>query len=110
EIELLVDLVAASRVSAVTVEAGGRRVTIEKGAAPPQPAAVAAAPSGAMTAPTEAPTRLAEAGPDTLWIKAPMVGVFHHVEPPVLPVYRIELETALGLIGSMTLLTHRRQA
>ncbi len=106
ELEQLIDLVAASRVSAVTLEAGGRRVTIEKGPAGPRPA-----PAAILTAEAVLDIEAAEAleeGPATNWVTAPMVGVFHHAEPPVSPGVRVESGQIVGAIESMKLMNDIR--
>lgn len=113
EIEQLVELVARSGVSEVTIRSEGRRITVRKAvvlAPPPSPAALVPVPhaSGPDDDAVGFPARMEgaeSASSDGLhWITAPMVGIFHHAEPPVAVGVRVESGQVVGMIESMKLM------
>jgi acetyl-CoA carboxylase biotin carboxyl carrier protein len=109
DIEVLVDLVASSAVGEITLKNGGRRLTIRKAAAPRQKGKSAAPSSGSTPGTALATTGgAANATPTTKTITAPMVGIFHHAEPPVAPGARVEAGRVVGIIESMKLMNDVR--
>jgi acetyl-CoA carboxylase biotin carboxyl carrier protein len=110
EIEKLVDLVAKSGVSQVSIRSEGRRVSVRKGRAV-RPA-VARPASALVPVPTEEPLAAATNGTAQKeakrWITAPMVGIFYHAEPPVAPGTQIERGAVVGVIESMKLMNDVR--
>ena len=108
EIEKLVDLVARSGVSQVSIRTEGRRVTIRKGCIrqpAPAPPPAAAEPSGELQLVSSNGTAEAET---RRWITAPMVGIFYHAEPPIAPGTRVERGKVVGVIESMKLMNDVR--
>jgi acetyl-CoA carboxylase biotin carboxyl carrier protein len=108
EIEILVDLISASNVAEVTIRNEGRRLTIRKGAPAPSPAPaqpvvhVAQQAVAIITDPDYSDG--VDTSPNTHTINAPMVGIFHHAEPPVAPGTRVEPGRLVGVIESMKLM------
>jgi acetyl-CoA carboxylase biotin carboxyl carrier protein len=110
EIEKLVDLVARSSVSEVTIRAEGGRLTVRKGRTVRQPVAVSAG-AVALVASDEtdvASTNGTAEKATRRWITAPMVGIFYHAEPPVAPGTQIERGSVVGVIESMKLMNDVR--
>lgn len=111
-IEALVDLVAKSGVSEVTVRSTGGRITVRKqpAAARPQrqPRAdgvmVVAVPAGA----TEQAAVAAAPADTHFTVTAPMVGIFYHAEPPVGPGTVVRPGQVVGAIESMKLMNDVR--
>lgn len=107
EIETLVDLVHVARVSEVTVRANGRRITIRKDpnrpAAPGMQAPVEVVWQPSDDQATEKPTLPANRHLEAIII-APMVGVFHAVEPPVKVGSDVKPGQVVGMIESMRLM------
>lgn len=110
DVEMLVDLVAASTVSEVSVEYGERRILVRR-------APAAAAPVGAPTA-AQAPAAepdandgdagaVAEPAPGAI-IPAPMVGVFRATSPAVTVGSVVEPGAVVGAIESMKLMNDVR--
>jgi len=129
EIERLVDLVAKSNVTEVSVQANGRSVTVRKSALPAHllaetgthppgvlppdgeapPATAPCAGNSLVPTEEEPPTTPPEEPPTGLrWITAPMVGIFHPTEPPVTVGLRVESGQVVGLIESMKLMNDIR--
>lgn len=124
EIEQLIDLVAKANIREVTVQADGRSLTIRKMAAPlpPPPAPVGndgtalalsgEGPNGRASAPSAEedarPPFAKETPPEPHWITAPMVGIFHPTDPPVVVGTRVEKGQVVGLIESMKLMNDIR--
>ncbi len=83
-VEQIVALLGEYPVSEIRVEQEGQSICVRKGA----PAFVSPAPPQALPAVAEAvpmPVASAEtdAGPESLALTAPMVGLFHHARPPI---------------------------
>lgn len=109
DLEKLVDLVAGAAVVEVTVRSGDLRITIRKpGGAPAARPGEVRAPAAlpAVTAAAAAPA--AEARPGERWVTAPLVGVFHPAEPPVLIGARVREGQVVGLIESMRIMSDVR--
>jgi len=109
QIEALVQLVARSSVSEVTVRSGERRITVRRNPAPP------ARRSTALTAPATASERQELARIESAteqeamhWITAPLVGIFHHAEPPVTLGVDVNPGQVVGVIESMKLMNEVR--
>lgn len=107
EIERLVDLVAASRVSEVSVKVDGCRVTVRRrkrrahGAPVIRSASVpAAAQSGTGIEPAPSETGLL--------ITAPLVGIFHPPSPRIAAGARVRKDQVVGAIESMKLMNDVR--
>jgi acetyl-CoA carboxylase biotin carboxyl carrier protein len=100
EIEKLVELVARSNVAEVTLRWEGHRITVRKPAGGQRHMGVPAAAS----APAVLDPPLSSAVPEPRWITAPMVGIFHPVEPPVAAGVRVEAGQVVGMIESMKLM------
>jgi acetyl-CoA carboxylase biotin carboxyl carrier protein len=109
EIENLIDLVIRANVTEVTLRTEDRRITVRRALSPsPLPKALALQP--ALPAPLVefTPAAAAEPGERQHWIKAPMVGIFHHAEPPVSPGVKVEAGQIVGSIESMKLMNDIR--
>ncbi|MCC6731126.1 MAG: acetyl-CoA carboxylase biotin carboxyl carrier protein [Chthonomonadales bacterium] len=112
DLEKLVDLVAGAAVVEVTVRSGDLRITIRKpggapGGAPPTRPGEVRAPA-ALPAVTAAAAPAAGARPGERWVTAPLVGVFHPAEPPVLIGVRVREGQVVGLIESMRIMSDVR--
>src|SRR5437870_3320878 len=109
EIEKLADLVVESGISELTLQTESRRITIRRAPGgravanvPPESEAltVVADDSGLAPIQVEPPARE--------WVGAPMVGIFHHAEPPVGIGSRVESGQVVGVIESMKLMNDIR--
>ncbi len=117
QIEALVELVTNSGVTEVTVRTPERRITVRRNPSPaaqaPSTATRASAElalrdeQNALTAPSQAGAP-AESPASLTWITAPMVGVFHHAEPPVTVGSEVEPGAIVGVIESMKLMNDVR--
>lgn len=106
EIEKLVELVAASRIHELTAQAGETRITITAGPARRKPARP---PAPKPQSDSIAPTLIeSEAAPEIHRITAPMVGVFHHAEPPINAGMDVRAGQVIAVIESMKLMNDIR--
>lgn len=108
EIEKLVDLVSKSSVSEVTIRSEERRITVRRATTCVSSSSIQPAIAGddlVVLAPT---LTVQEFEPVTLWITSPMVGIFHHSEPPVGEGTRVEKGQVVGVIESMKLMNEIR--
>jgi acetyl-CoA carboxylase biotin carboxyl carrier protein len=107
EIETLVALADVARVSEITVRANGRRITIRKNPpAPQRPGPVKPTLDLGTVAPT-VPAIQAKPPvpvPREEVILAPMVGIFHSVEPYLSAGSHVESGQVVGTIESMRLM------
>lgn len=107
EIEQLVRLVAGARVSELTVQKEGRRITIRKNAALPQQRPRNETETTCVQ--TQAQTAAgAEAAEAALEITAPMVGIFRQARTPVRAGDAIREGQVVGMIESMKLMNDVR--
>jgi len=110
EIESLVQIVAKSAVSEISVRTPERRITVRR--RPPQHASKQIA--------RIKPARRDEAAPvpaggesgsvvdSLLWVSAPLVGMFYHAEPPITVGITITPGQIVGVIESMKLMNEVR--
>jgi acetyl-CoA carboxylase biotin carboxyl carrier protein len=107
EIERLVDLVAASRVSEVSVKVDGCRVTVRrrKRRAPAAPEGPPASVSAAVQPSNVVEPAASEAGH---LITAPLVGIFHPPSPRIAAGARVRKDQVVGAIESMKLMNDVR--
>lgn len=117
DLEILVDLVAGSNVTEVTVESEGKKVTIRKALHPqsvatPAPAAAvsveAAGKPVAVPAPPSTETGGAPEPDNRRVITASMVGVFHRLEDVAQPGSHVDKGQVIGAIESMKLMNDVR--
>ena len=107
EIEKLVDLVAASRIQELTARVDGRRITVT-GGAPASPPPARRAPARQKTSKPELSEIETAAAPEIHRITAPMVGVFHHSDPPITVGMQVEAGQVIAVIESMKLMNDIR--
>jgi acetyl-CoA carboxylase biotin carboxyl carrier protein len=101
-VERIVALLGEYPVSEIAVEQDGRRVCARKPLT--APAAPAAAPTSlAIEAPAPAPPE-APAPEEARTLAAPMVGIFHHAEPPLPYAATVRPGQTVGYIESMKLM------
>lgn len=107
ELEQLVRLIAGSRVSELTVQREGRRITIRKNIAfPPQrPRNDTVSTSSEKQTQTGAEAAIADAAAE---ITAPMVGIFRQAHTPVRAGDTIREGQVVGMIESMKLMNDIR--
>jgi len=105
-VEQIVALMGEYPVSEITMEQDGRRVCVRRplGAVPPAPAASPAFASAAAP-----PMPAAEAPPERAYeearqLLAPMVGIFHHADPPLPYAAAVRSGQVIGYIESMKLM------
>jgi len=118
EIEKLVDLVAASGIHEITARVGDRRITIAGGRPLPKKPALTSKAEGSRErrgsegaghpASPESPGAHLPSAPTTHQISAPMVGVFHHADPPVTAGMAVKSGQVIALIESMKLMNDIR--
>jgi len=99
-VERIVDLVVQSRVRSVSVTTPGIRVIVRTNRFGAREAGAEAAgwePS-VQAAPTPEPPR-----PEPIIIRSRLVGVFHHLEPPVAVGQSVHAGETVGVIESMRL-------
>jgi len=92
-VEQIVALLGEYPVSEITVEHEGRRVCVRR----PLAAMTAAKPAPAPAAPAPAPEEARQ-------LLAPMVGIFHHAEPPLPYAADVRPGQVIGYIESMKLM------
>ncbi len=106
-IEHMVALVTANPVSEITLEQNGQRVCVRKGAFGPPALHADAAPSPHADSVSEdtVPASEAEAAaPEPFILPAPMVGMFHHLSPPLRYAAAVVPGQVVGHIESMKLM------
>lgn len=108
-VERVVGLLNEYPVSEITLEQGGERVCVRRGAlpfahpvAPTDTAAVATADTDLSAA--GSPEEVALADPDPIVLAAPMVGLFHHLPSPLRYGTAIQVGQIVGHIESMKLM------
>jgi acetyl-CoA carboxylase biotin carboxyl carrier protein len=112
-IEAFVDLLSRKNVSEITVIDAGGRITVRRSASAPQPPGqlVLHTDSAIVVSEdiseSEAPPAEAVA-PSTTTIIAPMVGIYHHGEPPVTLGSSVSAGQIVGAIESMKLMNDVR--
>src|SRR5579871_6433637 len=113
QIERLVNLVAGSNVSEVTLRANGRRITVRKDPARSAAAVTTGAASlhdgaeGPWSATYDGENQTsidAPPGPSETWITSPLVGIFHSATPPVEAGAKVVPDMVVGMIESMKLM------
>lgn len=104
-VEQIVALMGEYPVSEITVEQDGQRVCVRRplGAAPPAPAASArASEDGPPAPPAASPPEMAPE--EVRQLLAPMVGIFHHADPPLPYAADVRPGQVIGYIESMKLM------
>ena len=111
EIEKLVELVSRSRIHELTAQVGGRRITITGGRplksgrpAPQTSSQISSSESGVSPAEESASPN----GNSSHMVIAPMVGIFHHADPPVGVGLAVKAGQVIGIIESMKLMNDLR--
>ncbi|HLK58999.1 MAG TPA: biotin/lipoyl-containing protein [Chthonomonadaceae bacterium] len=114
ELERLVQIVNNAAISDLTIRQGEARITLRKAVSPP------GVSPGAMPRPyaytsedepvwegvvEEEESDDAEAEERTLWVTAPLVGIFHHVKPIVGLGAKVAQGQVVGVIEAMKLIT-----
>lgn len=103
--EQMVALMGEYPVSEMAAQSDGRRVSVRRSAvfAPPllRPAEMGAAQANSLPAAVAADT---EAREDAQTLTAAMVGIFHHLEPPIPYAAAIQTGQVVGYIESMKLM------
>lgn len=108
-LERLVEMVAHSSVTGLTVQTPSLRVTIRRPAAPAHAASAAPHESAGPAEPLEAPPGPAtDAAPLGERIRSPRVGVFHFTEPRVAVGEVVEAGQTVGVVESMKLMNEVR--
>lgn len=122
QIEKLVGLVAKASVTEVTLRSEGNRITVRKPAAPAGRRVAATRGTSASTNGHSSGTDSVSGGalvpldaggtgtgaPDVVIIRAPMVGIFHHSEPPAAVGTKVTSGRVVGVIESMKLMNDVR--
>lgn len=110
EIKQLIDLMQGTSVLELTLQTEGRRVTIRRfpGSAPSPPPSEAGEDRTLPAIAEAAPPQPQQQIPRTVVVNAPMVGIFHHAEPPVGIGSRVEEGQVVGVIESMRLMNEVR--
>lgn len=106
-VEQIVALMGEYPVSEISVEQDGRRVCVRRplGAALPAPAAGATAPAAEEAPPAPAVETLPEIpSEEARQLLAPMVGIFHHADPPLPYAAAVRPGQVVGYIESMKLM------
>ena len=106
EIERLVDLVTRSRIHELTTQIGSHRITITAGPHVRKPSIPKRAESIQKTQPES--SFITPAAPKVHRVIAPMVGVFHHGDPPAASGMPVEAGQVIGVIESMKLMNDIR--
>ncbi|MGC8668221.1 MAG: acetyl-CoA carboxylase biotin carboxyl carrier protein [Chthonomonadales bacterium] len=109
EIKQLIELMQGTSVSELTLQTEGRRVTIRRFPTPAAGTPPSSPQDRTLPAVTEAPPPLQpQEAPRTAVVLAPMVGIFHHAEPPVGIGSHVEEGQVVGIIESMRLMNEIR--
>ncbi len=108
EIEQLVRLVAGARVSELTVQKEGRRITIRKNAALPQQRPRNETETTSVQTQAQTAAGAEAAAEAALEITAPMVGIFRQARTPVRAGDAICEGQVVGMIESMKLMNDVR--
>lgn len=111
EIEQLIDLVSSSRIHELSAQVGERRIVITGGHKPrvrKPPSAQSSEPKAVDA--TALPDGAADLrnGAGNQRVIAPMVGVFHHADPPVDIGVKVKAGQIIGFIESMKLMNDIR--
>jgi acetyl-CoA carboxylase biotin carboxyl carrier protein len=112
QIEALVTLVSRSSVAEVSLRTDGRRVTVRRtpGARSARKPAGRPAPEKTtllLSAPIE-PAGAAAQAEGLIWVTAPLVGIFHHAEPPVTVGVEIAPGQVIGVVETKKLMNEVR--
>ncbi len=110
ELKQLIDLIQGTCVWELTLQTEGRRVTIRRSPspAPPQTAQGAEEDRTLPAVPAAPESPEPQAVPRSAVVFAPMVGIFHHTEPPVGIGSHVEEGQVVGVIESMRLMNEVR--
>ncbi len=106
-VEQIVALMGEYPVSEITVEQDGRRVCARRAlhAAPPALTGAAAPPAPTEVAPAPDSGGTPEVAPEEArLLLAPMVGIFHHADPPLPYAAAVRPGQVIGCIESMKLM------
>jgi len=106
-VEQIVALMGEYPVSEITVEQDGQRVCVRRppAAAPPAPALPAASEDVSLTPLPDGGEAPPEMTPEEVrQLLAPMVGIFHHADPPLPYTAAVRPGQVIGYIESMKLM------
>jgi len=104
KIEELIQIVREANVSELTVRREGSSITIKKGAGASRPGVVRGQEEKASTPQPEEPGATAAEPEAEIAVTAPMVGIFHLVDPALQSGALVKAGQALGAIESMKLM------